>query len=101
MLLNLYKHHHNQTHLVYNQTYLVHLCPSLGLQSISKVLRLFDVLPNFPFTTSETMRDYSETFLQRTPSGPRKSVRYIEVYPKSAYLVPKIDILLQKPALGS
>ena len=47
------------------------------------------------------MRDYSETFLQRTPSGPRKSVRYIEVYPKSAYLAPKIDILLQKPALGS
>ena len=22
------------------------------------ILRLFDVLPNFPFTTSETMRDY-------------------------------------------
>ena len=23
-----------------------------------KILKLFDVLPNFPFTTSETMRDY-------------------------------------------
>ena len=23
-----------------------------------RILRLFDVLPNFPFTTSETMRDY-------------------------------------------
>ena len=22
------------------------------------ILRLFDALPNFPFTTSETMRDY-------------------------------------------
>ena len=22
------------------------------------IVRLFDVLPNFPFTTSETMRDY-------------------------------------------
>ena len=22
------------------------------------ILRFFDVLPNFPFTTSETMRDY-------------------------------------------
>ena len=22
------------------------------------ILRLFDVFPNFPFTTSETMRDY-------------------------------------------
>ena len=22
------------------------------------ILKLFDVLPNFPFTTSETMRDY-------------------------------------------
>ena len=27
------------------------------LQTI--ILRLFDVLPNFPFTTSETMRDFS------------------------------------------
>ena len=24
-----------------------------------KILRLFDVLPNFPFTTSETMSDYN------------------------------------------
>ena len=23
------------------------------------ILRLFDVLPNFPFTTSETMRDFT------------------------------------------
>ena len=25
---------------------------------LHNILRLFDVLPNFPFTTSETMRDY-------------------------------------------
>ena len=28
---------------------------------IYKILRLFDVLPNFLFTTSETMRDYYAT----------------------------------------
>ena len=27
-------------------------------QSVHNILRLFDVLPNFPFTTSETFGDY-------------------------------------------
>ena len=29
-----------------------------NLQSFHKILRIFDVLPNFPLTTSETKRDY-------------------------------------------
>ena len=29
-----------------------------GLQFLHKILRIFDVLPNVPFTTSETMRDH-------------------------------------------
>ena len=31
---------------------------SLTYIHFHKILRLFDVLPSFPFTTSETMRDY-------------------------------------------
>ena len=30
----------------------------LNHNQLHNILRLFDVLPNFPFTTSETMRDY-------------------------------------------
>ena len=29
-----------------------------NLQSVSQYFETFDVLPNFPFTTSETMGDY-------------------------------------------
>ena len=38
--------------------YLLCLCPSLDLQSFPQYFETCDVLPNFPFTTSETMRDY-------------------------------------------
>ena len=31
------------------------------------ILRLFDVLPNFPFTTSETIRDYYKNGLYKLP----------------------------------
>ena len=34
------------------------LKPRPHLQSVSYILRLFDVSPNFPLTTSETMCDY-------------------------------------------
>ena len=36
--------------------------PFLSYNYFHNILRLFDVLPNFPFTTSETMPDY---YLQR------------------------------------
>ena len=31
---------------------------NLNYNQFHNILRLFDVLPNFPFTTSETIRDY-------------------------------------------
>ena len=33
-------------------------CAEVNLQSFSYILRLLDILPNFPFTTSETMGNY-------------------------------------------
>ena len=36
---------------------------------VHNILRLFDVLPNFPFGTSETMRDYYlQTWYMRVAS---------------------------------
>ena len=32
--------------------------PNSACNHFHNILRLFDVLPNFPFTKSETMRDY-------------------------------------------
>ena len=34
------------------------LCKSITCNPFHNILRLFDVLPNFPFTASETIRDY-------------------------------------------
>ena len=40
-----------------------------NLQSVSQYFETFDVLPNFPFTTSETMGDYYlETWYIRVAS---------------------------------
>ena len=33
-------------------------CPVITYNQLHNILGLFDVLPNFLFTTSETMRDY-------------------------------------------
>ena len=41
----------------------------MELQSFLKYFETFDVLPNFPFTTSETMRDcYLQTWYIRVVS---------------------------------
>ena len=49
------------------QTIAINMLPNISqskanqgmkLQSVYNILRLLDVLPNFPFTTSETMGDY-------------------------------------------
>ena len=49
---------------------LKHMEKVFGCNHFHNILRLFDVLPNFPFTTSETMRDYYfETWYIRVASG--------------------------------
>ena len=43
-----------------SENFQMHICKLLEQTYIHfhNIVRLFDVLPNFPFTTSETKRDY-------------------------------------------
>ena len=42
-----------------NQTFQIEICLSVTIHNhFYNILRLFDALPNFPFTTSQAMRDY-------------------------------------------
>ena len=52
-------HAFNEIKMTFLKIFLKIHCKALVSYShFHNILRLFDVLPNFPFTTSETMRDY-------------------------------------------
>ena len=59
-----YKHHHNEALFIFT----IFVSTSI-YDHFHNILRLFDVLPNFPFTTSETMGDhYLQTWYVRLAS---------------------------------
>ena len=51
-------------------------CVASPFNQVHNILRLFDVLPNFPFTTSETMREYwFSTWYMRVASRAAKRLK--------------------------
>ena len=52
---------YDQTHSflrIWSHLLRISLTESFNFCEVHNILRLFDILPNYPFTTSEMMRDY-------------------------------------------